>query len=358
MASPPPGTVVDGPCTPLRFVRDRIRAWAMRRCSWRSALFRSASETYEQPPRKQQQQRAAMAVRVHLPGRVWARAAKIQARDGGQKNATVQCQTPKLSLAFAADLVQGLGVTLVAEIDRGGMSRVYATASDALVVKISDVARGWSRHEPRAYGMLEGAGLPAARVAFARFRQGFMIIGLERLQCSFAAVLKTCAMEDALVVDELVRSLKQLLAHLKDAAITFGDLSASNIMYRVPPGELCLIDPQFACPTGFLARGLGRDQASAFDTVHLALKIHAIGLADASPAVRRTASVICCALLNVERPPSEEQVVQWLKGDAPVGLRLAYDAMTRAKKSWVNDNAPPAEARAAAQGGEPVQSLA
>jgi hypothetical protein len=336
----------------------------MRRCSWRSALFRSASEMHDlvhattTAAGGRPQQAMAMAVRVHLPGRVWARAAKIQAR-GGAQHAPVQCQTPKLSLAFAADLVQGLGVTLVAEIDRGGMSRVYATSADALVVKISDVARGWSRHEPRAYGMLEGAGLPAARVAFARFRQGFMIIGLEKLQCSFAAVLKTCAMEDALVVDELVRSLKQLLAHLKAAAITFGDLSATNIMYRVPPGELCLIDPQFACPTAFLTRGLGRDQAGAFDTVHLALKIHAIGLADPSPAVRRTAAVVCCALLNADRPPSQEQTAHWLRRDAPVGLRLAYDAMARAKKSWVNGNAPPpAEARAAGQGSEPGRSLA
>lgn len=295
----------------------------MRRCSWRSALFRSASETYS--PAAAHHPHPLRTVRVHLPARVWARATKTHARS------TAPCQTPRLSIAFASELLGELGVSLVEEIDRGGMSRIYSTTNHALVVKISDVARGWSSHEPRAYGMLHDAGLPTARVAFARFRQGYMVLGLEKLQCTFAAVLKTCAMEDALVVDELVRSLKQLLSHLNAAAISFGDLSATNIMYRVPPGELCLIDPQFACPTGALAKGLGHEQAEAFDTVHLALKIHALGLADASPAVRRTAAVICCALLNAERPPTRKQTVHWLGRDAPVAFRLAFSGMAAKK---------------------------
>lgn len=268
-------------------------------------------------------------MRARLADRVWARAAKLQRRRPSVPPSP--CQTPALSPSFVAALLAGLEatVTIVREIDRGGMSRVYATTDPRLVVKVSDVARGWSRHEPRAYEMLEGAGLPAARVAFAHFRQGYMVIGLEKLQCSFAAVLRTCALEDALAVDELARALKQLLAHLRAAAITFGDLSATNIMCRVPPGELCLIDPQFACPTEALARGMGREQATAFDTVHLALKIRALGLADASDAVRRAATVICCALLNAEHPPSAENTIQWLRKDAPMGLRLAFDAMGR-----------------------------
>lgn len=341
MASPPPATIVKGRCTPLRCLRDMVRAWCMRRCSWRSALFRAASGTFPEEDGEEKQRRGAAQdrhgpkpsrpsrrARVLLPARVWARATGLQARGAGAR--AVHCQTPRLTLAFAAELIEGLGVTLVAEIDRGGMSRIFSTTDGALVVKISDVARGWSRHEPRAYEMLGGAGLPVARCAFARFRRGFMVLGLERLQCSFASVLKTCALEDALVVDELVRSLKQLLADLKAAAVTFGDLSATNIMYRVPPGELCLIDPQFACHTASLAKGLGRDQAGAFDTVHIALKIHALGLADTSPAVRRTAAVVCCALLNVDRPPSQEKTVRWLVNDAPVGLRMAYSAMAKA----------------------------
>lgn len=335
MTSPPLGTVVDGPCSTVRIMRDRVRAWCMRRCSWRAALFRSASQTSHQAPQLERRK----TVRVYLPARVWTRAAKLQAHHA--RAPRPPCQTPTLSLTFAAELLQGLGVTLTGEIDRGGMSRVYATTNATLVVKISDVARGWSRHEPRAYEMLEDAGLPAARVAFARFRQGFMVIGLEKLQCSFAAVLRTCALEDALVVDELARSLKQLLAHLQASAVTFGDLSATNIMFRVPPGELCLIDPQFACPTSALARGMGRDQAGAFDTVHLALKIRALGMTDASDAVRRAAMVICCALLNTEHPPTAENTAHWLRHDAPVGLRLAFDAMARqpAKKSGAYDNA-------------------
>lgn len=322
----PPGedlvtTVLHDTWSPMRHIRDRFRAWCTRRCSWRKALH-PAHVRYAPEPAPN-----AQAVRLRLPKRVWDRARALQTQHDARMRTAAPCRTPALSDALAASLIEGLGVTLQGELTCGGMSRIFTTDNRDVLVKISDVSRGWSRHEPRNYASLVDRELPAARVAFARFRRGYLVIGVERLHCTVASVIRSVAMDNGLYLDEVTRGLTLLLDALRASETTFCDLSPDNIMCRVPPGDLVLIDPQFAAPTRALEPGLGVAWASGFDTMHLALKIQAMGVTDRDPAVRRAADALCCALLGREDPPSVEHMTQWLLRDVPTGLRLAYAAL-------------------------------
>jgi hypothetical protein len=72
---------------------------------------------------------------------------------------------------------------------------------------------------------------------------------------------------------------------------------------------------------------MGASWAAAFDTVHLSLKILAIGVMSKNTAVKQAAQIMCCALLQTDTPPLPEHMHRWLLNDVPRGLRMAYTAL-------------------------------
>jgi hypothetical protein len=233
----------------------------------------------------------------------------------------------------ANQLVEGCGMKLTSQLTCGGMSRIFSTTNPNVLVKISDMSRGWSRYEPHGYDLLQRHKLPTATVVFAICRQGYMIIAVERLHCTVASLLKTVAMGNVLYMDKITCGLQRLLDVLRAANITFGDLSPDNIMCRVLDDgqgvELVLIDPQFATTTSHLEGAMGHRGARTFDTIHLALKIQALGTVSRDPTIQRAATAVCCAILGRKTPPSRDHMVQWLLHDVPIGLRIAYTALEK-----------------------------
>lgn len=311
-------------CKRLRLVRDHFESWWMRRSPWRKTLF---------PVKEASLVQGNFNV-LTLPPTLLERAAALQkGHDAHMHRETARtCRTQPLTMERATKLVEGTGVILVSQITCGGMSRIFSTADPNVLVKISDVSRGWSRYEPHGYDLLQQHDLPTATVIFAHCRQGYMVIAVERLQCTVASILKTAAMDNGLYLDEVTQGLQRLLHALRCSNITFGDLSPDNIMCRLldPHGvELVLIDPQFVTYTKHLEGVMGCSGARAFDTIHLALKIQALGTVSRDPAVQRAANAVCCALLGRDTPPPKEYMVQWLLHDVPIGLRLAYTSLEK-----------------------------
>lgn len=220
------------------------------------------------------------------------------------------------------------------ELTAGGMSRIFATNDPTVLLKISDISRGWSKHESTGYDLLGSRSIPAATVLYAGFHKGYLILAVEKLSCTVASVIQSLACTDALYLDEVVRGMRALLTNLRRAHLTFCDLSPDNIVCRhLDKGgetvlvELVLIDPQFAVPTTELAIYMGERRAEEFDTVHLSLKIMAMGAVSKDGTLRLLTDAACCALLGLEDLPSEKSMTQWLLTDLPMGLRLAYKAL-------------------------------
>jgi hypothetical protein len=272
---------------------------------------------------------------LKLPDMLLARAAALQkGHDAHMRRETAArtCRTRPLTMEHATTLVEGLGVVLTTQLTCGGMSRIFSTTNPDVLVKISDVSRGWSRYEPHGYDLLQQHNLPTATVVFAQYRKGYMIIAVERLHCTVASMLKTAALDSGFYIDEITRGIQKLLYALQRSKITFGDLSPDNIMCRLLETgvEFVLIDPQFVTYTKNLESAMGSTGARTFDTIHLALKIQALGTVSRDPAVQRAATAVCCTLLGRETPPSKEHMVHWLLHDVPIGLRIAYTALERA----------------------------
>lgn len=315
-------------CKTLRRAKDHIESWWMRTSPWRKAL---------RPQHAKSTSAEGVAHVLNLPGMLLSRAAALQkGHDAHMRRETAArtCRTRPLSMADATQLVDGLGLVLTSQLTCGGMSRIFSTTKPDILVKISDVSRGWSRYEPHGYDLLQQHDLPTATVVFAQYRKGYMIIAVERLHCTVSSILKTAALDNGLYIDEITRGIQRLLYALRCSKITFGDLSPDNIMCRLLDDgqggvELVLIDPQFVTYTKNLEGAMGSSGATAFDTIHLALKIQALGTVSRDHAVQRAANAVCCALLGRDTPPSNEHMVQWLLHDVPIGLRLAFTALER-----------------------------
>ena len=336
-----------------RRVWDAVAVWWGRTCSWRTALLPRHATRYATRHNTSTRRRHDAArpplppqkIAFRMPHAIYARALGLQAHhDAHMKQQTGPvCRTAPLSLLDARELVHGLfDFDLRAAVTCGGMSRIFDTSSPGVLVKISNLSRGWSKFEPHGYELLRGAGVPTARILHAGFRKGFLIVAVERLDCTVSSLLRSIIDTDAMWLDELTAALHRLLRALRDANVTFCDLSPDNIMCRSEQQqqqqqttgeqlalvglELVLIDPQFALPTPALAKALGPVWAEAFDTVHLALKIQAIGIVNArrASALRTATDAVCAALLGRDDPPEERHTTRWLLHDVPLGLRVAF----------------------------------
>ena len=309
-------------CAKLRHMCDVLEAWwTHKRCPWRKGLLRTSSSSSSTSVQHQQPTLA-------LPPAIFSAAGTVQQSfdEHMRKRSGNTCRTLPLTLKQASQLVVGIGYELTGPLTCGGMSRIFSTTSPKVLVKISDMSRGWSRYEMHGYTLLQKHNLPTARVLTAVCRQGYMIIAVERLDCTVSSLINSVAIQGGLYIDELTRGLQHLLGNLRLANITFGDLSPDNIMLRGT--DMVLIDPQFAVPTSALIlAGMGASWAAAFDTVHLSLKILAIGVMSKNTAVKQAAQIMCCALLQTDTPPSPEHMHRWLLNDVPRGLRMAYTAL-------------------------------
>jgi len=282
---------------------------------------------------------------ITLPGAIATLAARIQKTHDATMLSRRVCRTAPLTLDAVRSLLTTLPVNVVPtkELTAGGMSRIYATENPHILVKISDMSRGWSKYEHRNYKMLRRHKIPAAAILHACLRRGYMIIVVERLEFTVTSVLRSVTELNALYLDEVVRGLHAVLNNLRQAQITFADLSPENIVCRrvVPVRgledepdmvrlELVLIDPQFAVSTSELAELMGPRQAEEFDTIHLALKIMAIGLEDGKRGrLRLATNAVSCAVLRTEELPPMHSMKDWLLNKVPISLQLAYKALDR-----------------------------
>lgn len=308
-----------------RRLRDSVVIWWVRTCSWRTSLLPSALPPHTPP--------ASTAVTVHLPPFFFDAAVALQHQHDAAmtKRTSPICRTQPVSVTEAMRLLSAVGihtVDITTPLTCGGMSRIFETASPAILVKISDVSRGWSKYEPQGYQLLETSGIPCARVLHAGFSNGYLVVVVERLQCTVSSLFKSVVMHDGLRLDELTRALKHMLHVLQAANVTFCDLSPDNIMCR-RGGELVLIDPQFAIKTNDLAKSVGPVWARAFDTVHLSLKIQAMGIVSQNEALKAAANAVCAALLGREEAPPEKFTTRWLLHDVSLGLRVAYNMLQK-----------------------------
>lgn len=312
-------------CKKLRRLTDTIQTWWMRTSPWRKDLLSTQGSDPSIAP---------SSLIINIPNAIVLRASALQRGHDARmrRDSEGLCRTKPLTMDTANRLVEGTGVVLTTQLTCGGMSRIFQTQTPGILVKISDLSRGWSRYEPQGYKLLEDHDLPTAKIKFAICRQGFMVIGVERLHCTMASVIKMVAMDSALYLDQIARGLQSLVRALRHARVTFGDLSPDNIMCRQVDDtkvELVLIDPQFATSTKSLEGKMGKQWARAFDNVHLALKIQAMGHISKDVSIKRAANALCCALLSRWRPPSTQHMIHWLLHDVPLILRMAYMALQK-----------------------------
>lgn len=325
--------------------------WCRRRCFWQESI-RPALASHPLQPEPQT---------IRLPGKVLRSARSIQGEHDTHMRTKARslCRTEPLKLTEASRLIQAVpfDVQLSHELTAGGMSRIFATTRQDILVKISDITRGWSKYECHGYELLKQYGAPAASILYAGFQKGYLVVVVERLDCTVASVIKSISSMNGFYLDEVTYGLQQVLANLRRASITFCDLSPDNIMCKHPVAftddelvavELVLIDPQFAVPSQCIARSMGDQWASEFDTVHLSLKIMAMGAVETNKSLRWATDAVCCALLGRDAPPSQKHMIRWLLRDLPMGLRLAYDALERLQKKK-NASSPTAEEEDAPQ---------
>lgn len=280
---------------------------------------------------------------ISLPSTVLKTAESMQSTHDAHMRYRTQtvCRTQPMEIADVAALLPPAieKYTPTHELTAGGMSRIYATKDPNVLLKISDISRGWSKHETTGYDLLASRRLPSATVLYAGFHKGYLIIAVEKMGCTVSSVIRSLARTDSLYLDEVVCGMRSLLTNLRRAHITFCDLSPDNIVCRhidtdeedqeeeTVLVELVLIDPQFAVPTTELAIYMGERRAEEFDTVHLSLKIMAMGAVSQDGTLRLLTDAACCALLGLENLPSEKSMTQWLLQELPMGLRLAYRAL-------------------------------
>lgn len=256
------------------------------------------------------------------------------------------CRTAPLTLEEVAALIADVPLDIVPthEVTVGGMSRIYATSRPDILLKISDISRGWSRYEGHGYELLRKQKIPAASIVHACFRKGYLVVVVERMEYTVSSVIQSVTELNALYLDEIVRGLRVLLSNLRRAQITFTDLTPDNIVCRrvmcddekdTVRVELALIDPQFAVPTSCLANFMGTRRAQEFDAIHLSLKIMAMGVVygEDDGILRMTTSAVSCALLGVEKVPSTTKMTHWLLKVLPVALRLSYEALNTLEKN-------------------------
>lgn len=237
-----------------------------------------------------------------------------------------RCRT-KVPRVLVAELTREFEDVTIASLEtHGGMGRIYTLTDPGRVLKIADVRTSWCAYERDNYRALERAGIPCARVSHALLDQQYVVMVLERLECTLTAFIRASARAggDPGVVVALVSAL---LARLRGAGLVFGDLSPDNIMFRrVSPWafyEPVLIDPQFLVPMPDFRRVMGAVRGGAFDTTYVALKIQNIGMADA--AVQAYTDAVCAGLIG--HVPLVKHTRKWLLYEAPVGLFMAYDIL-------------------------------
>lgn len=284
---------------------------------------------------------------IKLPSTIVRQAAFMQCTHDATMLKQTQglCRTKPIDLSTVSSLLATvpLDIAPTQELTAGGMSRIFATERPDILIKVSDVSRGWSKFEKAGYDLLQRHDIPTAALLYAGFRDGYLIIVVERLSFTVSTMIRSIAQSNVMYLDEVVRGLQSLLANLRQAHITFSDLSPDNIACRRVDGdaeghekiELVLIDPQFAVPTASLAAYMGSQRAEEFDTVHLSLKIMAMGAVSKNATIKLSTDAVCCAILGMEDLPSRKAMTMWLLKVLPIALRLAYKALERSEDESV-----------------------
>lgn len=328
---------IDAPSR-FRSACDRFWSFFASKSRWRQDLRRDVLRASAGPP---------PTPRVTIRPAVMEAAHNVQHRRSCDFMELVDCRTPALTIAKANELAKGLlqvPLAIRGQLTHGGLSRVFSTENENVVIKISDESLGLSTFELQGYGILKKHGLAAARVIASAKRDGFVILVLEKVAFTVASLIQSVAengnRDDEL--DEVTTALLQLLANLRDSNVCYVDLSADNVCIRDDQsGEVVLIDPQFVTPFGLLAPKFDESTLLTLDAIHLALKIQAMGGEGASPEMRDAASTVSCGILGRSTPLDARMVDEWLHRDVSRNIRLAYDAL---KKNMVPDlNAPKEE---------------
>lgn len=299
---------------PTRCVRWR-RWYALLRAkfsTWHASVFPDAAVGKDRPPR-----------RLKIPEGVATLSASLP-----HMPHQVHCRTKQPR--DLPELVEGLHVTIRAQETQGGMGRIYRLRDASRVLKVADIRTSWSKHEARNYEILRSKGVSCADVIAAAVKADHSILVLERLDFTMTAFIRAAGRIGASSkwVAGMVRGV---LDALREAGLVYGDLSPDNIMFRSfgsSEYELALIDPQFVVPAEDFLKAMGSTRGNAFDTVYVALKIHAIGLMD--PAVSKFTQSVCSGILG--HVPREQRTRYWLVHEAPVGLCIAYDILRQQQK--------------------------
>jgi hypothetical protein len=255
-----------------------------------------------------------------------------------QKKASGLCNTPYISVSTAQSILNKAGLEnhiLKKPLTLGGISRVFETTNEGIVVKITSIAspdRQWGKFEGGGYDMLKEAGIPCAKVLDLTIYGKYLILVVENLSCSMSSLIKTSSLSDLHGLNELISALKSVLHTLFVAGLAYVDLSPDNIMFDIQTRSLKLIDPQFVVSRDLLEERVGKVWATNLDTTCLALKIFALGLIKGD--IRSQSRIISGSLLN-KRPPAQRVVVKWLRHDMPMFLHEAYSLLQQQKNVHV-----------------------
>ena len=247
------------------------------------------------------------------------------------------CRTKKVRNDKLAALVPK-GMTLVKPMTCGGMSRIYTVRTNDgthAVMKVSNLKTSLGSFEIFGYELLCKSGLQTPTIHAWDVKDGHLVIVTEQLECTVSTLVTAIAYHPMHrhLVGNIIAALKDLLARLHDASITFCDLSPDNIMCRRVDGglQLVLIDPQFTLPRSCLSASLGEQWARVFDIVHFALKIQALSVLSHHPGMRSITREIVTALIGKELDMAD--IRKWLFHEIPVGLRAAYSSLKRMHRS-------------------------